>query len=911
MKGDTNMNKFLSRFSTALISLSLAVGIGVSLSSEKGIIRADAGTNLVAKALFGANYNQKGISTYTSTFVATVDGFSWNVSNFNNNSNKWDYVKTGNKSAASVGTITTAKEVTDVVTSAYLKIDAITAASVNSIKLLAGADSSSLSEVGSFELSTGTQEIAIPEEVQSANYFYQFSFDCLKGSSNGIVTVSEAGLYSDVATGDTTTSLTVSPSTWTGYNTQTLNVANFTVTATTTVSGDGYVFQGIGYGTGDKFVARDATFSSGNPLTTDTRLQWKAKYPTTAGGSEYLYAGVDLTVNEDVLSSISVNGSMTKTEYYTGDNWDPTGLEVTATYASGATAPIDSSEITWTYSPEKPAVGVTSVTATASYGGQTAISSSQTVNVIAAILFDFETNFETYAAGWSNTYSNYTINSSDLSVSSIKASISITKASKQTSNISTMPVVKASTIIFTLDASESRVIDHVEVNFAQWTTRTQSINLYKGLDTTVTAISTLSFPDSGTSISASGLNSNSFTCITTKTDNQIGIKSIVITLKEASFGTLDHISVSSLPNKTTYCVGEKFASEGLVVTAYDGADEATASSKDVTDSATIIVDDGYVFNESNISDPFVVDVEYTEGSISKETSFDIVVVAATNYELVTTAPNDWSGEYLVVTNNNKKLLGLDCSLESPDVASNYVTLTATDNVIATNSNYSITIEKMEGGYSVKSTLHGYYIGGGADKNYLLTNKTVPYLNTITLNDDGSVALTSNTKSLAFNAAAGQERFRYYGSGYLPVSLYRRAASSSASIFADYFINDLHCDATGVTAPSVDEWNALKDIYAELDAYDQLTFKIAVGNPSGTNIEQAVAKYDYIITKYGVANYVDFMGRVEYGSLTLANNRIEFADKLDSQSTIICVVVLTLLSVSTIGGYIILKRTKEN
>lgn len=54
-----------------------------------------------------------------------------------------------------------------------------------------------------------------------------------------------------------------------------------------------------------------------------------------------------------------------------------------------------------------------------------------------------------------------------------------------------------------------------------------------------------------------------------------------------------------------------------------------------------------------------------------------------------------------------------------------------------------------------------------------------------------------------------------------------------------------------------------------------------------------------------------MGRVEYGSLTLANNRIEFADKLDSQSTIICVVVLTLLSVSTIGGYIILKKTKEN
>ena len=42
MKGDINMNKFLNRFSTALISLSLAVGIGVSLNSEKGVIRAEA-----------------------------------------------------------------------------------------------------------------------------------------------------------------------------------------------------------------------------------------------------------------------------------------------------------------------------------------------------------------------------------------------------------------------------------------------------------------------------------------------------------------------------------------------------------------------------------------------------------------------------------------------------------------------------------------------------------------------------------------------------------------------------------------------------------------------------------------------------------------------------------------------------
>ena len=811
MKGDTNMNKFLSRFSTALISLVLAVGIGIGVTSNNNAVRADAGTNLVAKALFGASYNQAKVSSYSSSFVTIVDGFSWNVANFNNNNSQWNYVKTGNKSSASVGTITTANQVSKIVTSAYLIIDSVTASNVNSIKLLAGDSLSNLSEVTSFAIQAGTQEVEIPSASQTANLYYEFSIDCKK-SSNGIVTVSEAGLYSDI---NTTTS----------------------------------------------------------------------------------------------LSSISVGGSMTKTEYYLGESWDPTGLSVTATYASGSTASIDSSKVTWTYSPEKPALGVTSVTASAMYNGKTADSSAQTVTIFNEILFDFEARFSTYASDWGG-YADHTLTSKDLGVTETSATINIPSSSKQGQTLTTMPVVKNSTITFTLDASETRVIDTVKVNFVQWTKKTQTISLYKGADIS-TAISNISFPSDGNSISASGLKSSSFTCITSNTSNQIGIKSIVVTLVESSFGTLDHISVSSLPNKTTYCVGEKFTSEGLVVTAYDGADEATASSKEVTDSITLLIDDGYVFNESNVSDPFVVDVEYTEGDVSKETSFDITVLVETNYELVTAAPNDWSGEYLVVTNNNEKLLGLNCSLKSPDVASNYVTLTATDNVIATNSSYSITIEKMEGGYSVKSTLHGYYIGGDADKNKLSTNKTVPYLNTITLNNDGSVALTSNTKSLAFNANLGDERFRYYGNGYLSVNLYRKAASSSVSDFADMFIDDLHCDATGVTAPSVDEWNVLKDIFADLDAYDQLTFKIAVGNPSGTNVEQAVAKYDYIITKYGVTNYVDFMGRVEYGSLTLANNRIEFADKLDSQSTIICVVVLTLLSVSTIGGYIILKKTKEN
>ena len=67
------------------------------------------------------------------------------------------------------------------------------------------------------------------------------------------------------------------------------------------------------------------------------------------------------------LSSIAVTGAMTRTDYYVGNQWNPEGLVVTATYQDSSTAVITSS-VTWTYNPANAnSTSVTSVKATASY----------------------------------------------------------------------------------------------------------------------------------------------------------------------------------------------------------------------------------------------------------------------------------------------------------------------------------------------------------------------------------------------------------------------------------------------------------------------------------------------------------------------------------------------------------------
>lgn len=83
------------------------------------------------------------------------------------------------------------------------------------------------------------------------------------------------------------------------------------------------------------------------------------------------------------LESIEVTGYMTKTAYTTAQSWDPSGLVVTAHYDDSSSKTVTGS-VEWTYSPASPADGVTSVVATASYGGKTASSSAQTVSVTVA-----------------------------------------------------------------------------------------------------------------------------------------------------------------------------------------------------------------------------------------------------------------------------------------------------------------------------------------------------------------------------------------------------------------------------------------------------------------------------------------------------------------------------------------------
>ena len=142
---------------------------------------------------------------------------------------------------------------------------------------------------------------------------------------------------------------------------------------------------------------------------------------------------------------------------------------------------------------------------------------------------------------------------------------------------------------------------------------------------------------------------------------------------------------------------------------------------------------------------------------------------------VTSAPTDWSGEYIMVyeqsTTTGYVWTGVDA-------VNSYVSKTISNNAIADDGFITVTIAPMPGGYSIRvngGTNNGKYIYGTSGNNRLNFD-TAPALNTLSF-DSNSVKIVSNTSVMRFNNNSGQKRFRYFQastySNQQTVQLYKR------------------------------------------------------------------------------------------------------------------------------------------
>jgi len=97
----------------------------------------------------------------------------------------------------------------------------------------------------------------------------------------------------------------------------------------------------------------------------------------------------------------------------------------------------------------------------------------------------------------------------------------------------------------------------------------------------------------------------------------------------------------------------------------------------------------------------------------------------------------------------------------------------------------------------------------------------------------------------------------------------------------------------------------------LDNFDDYKLNRAVANAEGNEIEQFLAKYDVIVAKFKDKDY-DFLGRFEEDGINHAARIVNPVSSIvSSNGSAIIIVVVSLLGVSAIGGYLFLRKRKEN
>ena len=210
------------------------------------------------------------------------------------------------------------------------------------------------------------------------------------------------------------------------------------------------------------------------------------------------------------------------------------------------------------------------------------------------------------------------------------------------------------------------------------------------------------------------------------------------------------------------------------------------------------------------------------------------------------------------------------------------------------------------GYLIKSVEFGFkqWTTKTQTTDLLVSNDGVSFGNAV-----ASIDFPSDGTSISYADEAGFKAVKVSHSnssnqiGWEYVAL-ELVEDTGASDFANTFLGEKLCD-DGLTAPSVETWNTLAASFNEISAASKETFKTAVANVSGTEIEQCVARYDYIVGKYGPETYNDFMGRKPAqiaSALSIRNS--------DGLTDIAVISALAVAGIAAAGAFVFLRRKKE-
>ena len=223
------------------------------------------------------------------------------------------------------------------------------------------------------------------------------------------------------------------------------------------------------------------------------------------------------------------------------------------------------------------------------------------------------------------------------------------------------------------------------------------------------------------------------------------------------------------------------STEGYVITANPVAGYKVSGCSISPENAADVAQDGNKFTVSNLT-----------ANVTVTISFE-ALQSDGYYVKVDGALNDWSGEYLIVYEDDS--VAFNGGLDKLDVASNTISVDIVDGKIAKNSDtedVQFTIAKLENdNYSIKSA-SGYYIGNNTTGNILKSSKSYSdiYDNKISFDENVKIVGSGNTVLQFYSVTSDSGyRFRYYASTQKDIALYKYVENFDANSTLSASVNN--------------------------------------------------------------------------------------------------------------------------
>lgn len=154
---------------------------------------------------------------------------------------------------------------------------------------------------------------------------------------------------------------------------------------------------------------------------------------------------------------------------------------------------------------------------------------------------------------------------------------------------------------------------------------------------------------------------------------------------------------------------------------------------------------------------------------------------------------------------------------------------------------------------------------------------------------------SYVKNISFKDASGNE--------YLPEQLTKEGYAKS---FAETLRDSLTCDG-GTTAPSTSTWGDIRYCFERIPLASQAYIKSLTPDAAGNEIEQALYKYSFIVSKYG-DEYYDYLG---YRGTGNATRSLTINSSLSSSNgNLYCLLGCGGLALACTAGIVVFKKKHQ-